>query len=183
MPIPAPTSGPTTVPTTGCDENGWFSWNPRGCTPSRAPAAAPKARRTTALSTPSPSTVAVSSLASSAVVGEYATYVLNEYGGVWAVGYPNCGRVGFCCLRNLGRPLGKVQSSSDSDDDENERKEVGAPSLFVSSKRVRFMRHTWAGFDLASLIRKHGAGYASTPSQANGTRTPATGAVKQNETT
>ena len=48
----------------------------------------------TPLPTPSPSTAAVSSLASSVRVGEAATYVLNEYGGVWAVGYPNYGQLG-----------------------------------------------------------------------------------------
>ena len=48
----------------------------------------------TPLPTPTPSTAAVSSLASSVRVGEAATYVLNEYGGVWAVGYPNYGQLG-----------------------------------------------------------------------------------------
>lgn len=48
----------------------------------------------TPLPTPSPSTAVVSSLASSVRVGEAATYVLNEYGGVWAVGYPNYGQLG-----------------------------------------------------------------------------------------
>jgi len=49
---------------------------------------------------------------------------------------------------------------------------VGAPShLVVSSKRVRFMWHARAGFDLAYLVRKHGAAYASTPSEENGIRT------------
>ena len=52
------------------------------------------------------------------------------------------------------------------------RKELVAPSRLVdSSKRVRFMRHARAGFDLAYLVRKHGAAYASTPSEANGIRT------------
>ena len=46
------------------------------------------------LPTPSPSTAAVSSLAASVVVGHAATYVLNEYGGVWAVGYQSYGQLG-----------------------------------------------------------------------------------------
>ena len=75
---PLPSLAPTVLPTP----------SPTGM-PSLTPSLVP-----TAVPTPSPSTVVASSLASSVVVGEYATYVLNEYGGVWAVGYPNCGQLG-----------------------------------------------------------------------------------------